>query len=277
MINTIVADFRSNLKFKTIEVGLFRTLAKSIAKNSKAVFIDETHGNVCQVKFTSALGKPERCEIADLLIISILKKSSFRATFWQAKKETQSKWTRTNTGGQLDFKGQYNQWDLLCNRPRIQGVNKFNPPHTLLSSFDSPSIGSFGIFYEKANNIELSYSIAEFVSCHNPHAKSCRMTINGYLEKYMFGRHETISKISIRDFLHSLFSHQIGADLDSNVSDHKWLIQYVQNKLRFSNEKKIDPNVFRDFLRDYGDDDSPQSKDGLSILIIEENIDAAIQ
>lgn len=83
----VVTAFRTSINFlKNDEVQLFRALASAIKGHSTSTFVDETHGGkVCNVSFTSALGVAETCEIADLLIISLLKYGGIRATFWQAK------------------------------------------------------------------------------------------------------------------------------------------------------------------------------------------------
>ncbi|RAJ96427.1 hypothetical protein [Aliidiomarina maris] len=139
MKSKVINEFRVNSNFKSDnEVSLFRKLAKAIVKESKSTFIDETHGgNVCNVSFASPTNKQETCEISDLLIVSLCHKTHrFRATFWQAKKQGVSKWVNvTQDGEQLDFKGQFNQWDLLSRRPEVVGVKSFYPPKDILSSF----------------------------------------------------------------------------------------------------------------------------------------------
>ena len=235
MIKKIIKDFRSGSSFKgDNEVALFRKFAKAVEKNSKSTFIDETHGgNVCNVSFSSATGKKETCEIADLLIVTLQPNTSeMRATFWQAKKQSISKWMNvTNTGSQLDFKGQFNQWDLLSRRPSIQGVKSFSPPKDLLQSFQSPSIGTFGIFYEKNNDIEIAHSIAEFISCPSPAAKHPTLSINGYLSKYKLNIHEAISELDLASFLGSLMAFGVGALLDNSNISHQWLVSRVRQKV----------------------------------------------
>lgn len=125
-IINIANDFRSMSNFtKDGEVDLFRSFSEAIVKNTNSIFIDETHGATkCNVNFDLTTGNKTRCEIADLLIISKRKDIPFlRATFWQAKKQKNPKWiARSSTDNHLDFKGQFNQWDLLNRRPDIDGV-----------------------------------------------------------------------------------------------------------------------------------------------------------
>lgn len=235
MISSIINDFRNSVIFcKANEIALFRALAASIVSHSSSTFIDETHGgNVCNVSFAAATGKTETCEIADLLIISSAPNHSrLRATFWQAKKQHASKWLNvTHTGSQLDFRGQFNQWDLLSRRPAISGVASFAPPIDLLSSFGSPSIGSFGIFYEKGSTIEVAHSIAEFISCPSPSARYPTLSINGYLDKYQLSDADVITRMNLCDFLSALFAFRIGALLDPSYPSHRWLVSWARAKV----------------------------------------------
>jgi len=273
LIPTIVADFRAKQSFpKTGEVDLFRNLADSIADHSHSIFINETHGaKVCNVSFTSATGKTEVCEIADLLIISSSSHGQLRATFWQAKKQVASKWLSATTGNeQFDFKGQFNQWDLLSRRPTISGVGGFHPPPTLLASFDSASIGSFGVFYQRGSLIEVSHSVAEFVACHNPTVKHPTMAINGYLSKYYYSAGEIISRPTLTSFLEALFAHQVAAPLSATMSDHRWLVSYARSKAAKAFGNNVDLRELDRFLNDTPpiDLDMNGPSDGLSVLIV---------
>lgn len=273
MIPTIVADFRSKQFFsKSGEVDLFRNLAISIADHSHSIFINETHGaKVCNVNFTSATGKTEVCEIADLLIISSTPRGQLRATFWQAKKQATSKWLSATTGNdQFDFKGQFNQWDLLSRRPKISGVGGFHPPATLLASFDSASIGSFGVFYQQGSLIEVNHSVAEFVACHNPTVKHPTMVINGYLTKYYYSEGEVIARPTLTLFLEALFAHQVGAPLNATVSEHRWLVSYVRSKAAKVFGGNVDLRGLNLFLSDTPPTDLDLNgfSDGLSVLIV---------
>lgn len=274
MTNTIASDFRKSVSFsKDDEVTLFRALAAAIVKNSASTFIDETHGgNVCNVSFTSITGKTEICEIADLLIISehSSKNGTLRATFWQAKKQAVSKWLNvTSIGSQLDFKGQFNQWDLLSRRPDVSGVSAFHPPTDVLSSFGSPSIGSFGIFYEKGTVTEVAHSIAEFIGCPNPGAKHPTMSVNGYFDKYSVGHSEAIVKQDLNSFLTALLAFEIGAILDSSNASHRWMVQWVRSKIS-SGSPTTSLRSLDAFLEFDGPlpNDGPQSSGGPSILFV---------
>jgi len=279
MISSVITDFRSSISFgKADEVDLFRELAKAIVKNSTSTFIDETHGGkVCNVNFTSATGKAEICEISDLLIVSHSATGGrLRATFWQAKKQAVSKWLNvTSTGSQLDFKGQFNQWDLLSRRPSISGVASFSPPSYLLSSFSSPSIGSFGVFHEKASLVEVAYSVAEFLACPSPAAKHPTLAINGYLDKYHAFNGEVLTKRDLVSFLSALFEFQVGALLDPSQPSHKWLARWVMTKTAGSAAPTAVAALRRFLGEDVGDDsNAPTGATGLSILIVEASDEA---
>ena len=274
MVSQIIADFHSDSAFgKCNEVDLFRKLANSIVKHSPSTFVDETHGgNFCNVNFTSVTGLSETCEIADLLIISMGDNGNLRATFWQAKKQTKSKWlSATSETKQLDFAGQFNQWDLLSRRPTISGVNQFQPPQDLLTSFHSPSIGTFGVFYKQNSVIEVGHSIAEFIGCNNPTAKQPKMSINGYLEEYYYGNsNEVISRLTLNGFLSALFDQKIGALLDPAETAHKWLVQYVREKVSAVRKGRTDLSSLDRFIHDRPPVESAMgdSGDGLSILFV---------
>lgn len=274
MHNKIISEFRNSVNFaKSDEVQLFRTLAKAIVKHSQSTFIDETHGgNVCNVSFVSATGKTETCEIADLLIVSAEGNGTqqLRATFWQAKKQSVSKWLNvTSTGSQLDFKGQFNQWDLLSRRPDINGVGAFVPPTNLLGSFSSSGIGTFGVFHEKGGLLEVAHSIAEFISCPTPAAKHPTLSINGYMDKYSYPFGEVITRSNLLTFIQSLFAFQIGALLEPSNASHCWLVNRVRNKVA----AVADPMALQALNGFFGhdmqrSDDATASFEGLSILLI---------
>jgi hypothetical protein len=271
----IITAFRTSITFaKADEVALFRALATAIEKHATATFVDETHGgNVCNVKFTSVTGKHEACEIADLLIVSANQRgTAFRATFWQAKKQPTSKWiSAASAGTQLDFKGQFNQWDLLSRRPQVGGVGAFQPPPDLLSAFSSPSIGSFGVFFERAGVTELNYSIAEFLACASPTAKHPTLSVNGYLDRYYFGHGEAITRASLGPFLDALLAFQVGAILDPASSTHRWVASFVLGKLRQQNAQSVGARMLTGFFGPNGPEGLGDSvgPTGLSVLFVQ--------
>jgi len=267
----IASAFRAVAKFSSDdEVELFRKLATAIEGGSPSAFIEETHGAVkCNVEFDLTTGTSTRCEIADLLIISRSDFAPFyRATFWQAKKQSKTKWVALGTTDRhVDFKGQFNQWDLLSRRPAITGVPPFAPPSDLLSSFSSGSIGSFGIFYERAAQIELVHSVAKFISCGNPNAKHSVMVANAHIEQYFYNGPEILVRTELLTFLGALLSHEVGAPLDMSNSSHKWLLAYARTKVAATRGTSFDR--FFDRADDVAFTDVPRGNDGLSVLLVD--------
>lgn len=267
----IASAFRTAAKFSTDnEVELFRKLAKAIENGSPSVFIEETHGAVkYNVEFSLTTGTVTRCEIADLLIISRSNFAPFyRATFWQAKKQAKTKWVALGTTDRhVDFKGQFNQWDLLSRRPAVTGLPPFTPPSDLLSSFRSGSIGSFGVFYERASQIELVHSVAEFISCGSPRAKHPVMVANAHIEQYYYNGQEILVRTELLTFLEALLGHQVGAPLDVSTAAHKWLLAYARTKVVAVSGTSFD--AFFDRADDVPLIDVPRRSDGLSVLLVD--------
>lgn len=288
MKNSIIQDFRHNAKFSDSEVKLFQQLAKSTLKYATGIFVDETHGTTSNVEYISIRGVKERCEISDLLIITVDPSTQYtRATFWQAKKETKPQWLK-NVGSQnisdgcFDFKCQFNQWELLSYRPAIAGVGAFSPPKTLLSSSYSPSIGSYGVFYENGSNLEVNYSVAEFITCTSlPKVNSRvtkaqpRMAINNKYEKYSIGFEEKVVCSNIDSFMEALLNFEIGVVLNKNKQEDIWLLKYVKAQVKASKNVIYgnDDITIDQLLPDIPENDSQEYDDsyasgGVSILIV---------
>lgn len=262
-ISKIDTHFASHSSITDGEVELFRLLAKSICKYSKSVFIDETHGKVANVKYQSVKKKQKPCEISDLLIVIYCPRdNAFRATFWQAKKETNSKWNLHKGVSDFDFKGQFNQWELLAYRPLIEGVGKFKPHAKVLSDANSPSIGSFGVFYEKSGRVEVNYSVAEMVTAHTL-ACHPKMSINYRLENYTYWENEVIVTKSLLEFLSSIESFQIGSLINVQNDSDNWLFNYIKEKCKNS------PSPITQQIFDYNTTQNvPQNPDGTSLLFV---------
>lgn len=288
MKNNIIQHFRHNAKFSDSEVKLFQQLAKSTLQYATGIFVDETHGTTSNVEYISIRGVKERCEISDLLIITVDPSTQYtRATFWQAKKETKPQWLK-NVGSQnisdgcFDFKCQFNQWELLSYRPAIAGVGAFSPPKTLLNSSYSPSIGSYGVFYENGSNLEVNYSVAEFVTCTSlPKVNSRvtkaqpRMAINNKYEKYSIGYKEKVVCSNIDSFMGALLNFEIGVVLNKNKQEDIWLLKYVKAQVKASKNVIYgnDDITIDQLLPDIPENESQEYDDsyasgGVSILIV---------
>lgn len=273
-VASIANNFRTSASFATDgEVALFRKLAIAITNSSNSVFVDETHGATTHnVAFNLTTGVSTRCEIADLLIITKSKNHPFlRATFWQAKKQSNPKWISLGTSDKhIDFKGKFNQWDLLSRRPPIQGIAPFHPPSDLLSSFDSASIGSFGVFYQRNSKIEVMHSVAEFIACGSPRSAKPTLVANAFLERYSYMGEEVAVRVALEPFLGALFEHQIGAPVLMTEPSHQWLVSYAATKVAVSGQE-IPDNFFIDF--DYSRPlDVSGKSDGVSVLLVDTDV-----
>lgn len=264
-ITKIINTFQSSADFSADnEVQLFRYLAQAIDKHSNATFIDETHGKVAQVEFHSPINGKDQCEISDLLIITKdVRNQFFRATFWQAKKEKSPRWPEPRGTNNFDFEAQFNQWELLSQRPTIKGLGKFAPYKDVLKKATSPSIGSFGVFYESNGKTEVNYSVAEMVTSSGV-SKHPRMVINERLSQYIAWADETLVCYDLLSFLTSLASFKIGALIDIKKASGKWLTSYIQGKCT--------ANGIHDFMGTEGIPDIPvepnDDGDGISLLLI---------
>jgi len=236
------------------------------------VHIEETHGaSKANVVFDSARKANDRCEIADQLIFSISKSLNIaRATFLQAKYARNTKWANLNPIAQLDFQAQSNQWYLLNRRPEIQGVHKFQPPSDLLSSFNNPAIGTYGVFYRRSGIIDFTYSIAEMVSCASPTVANPKLAINGSLERYTIAKDSAVVCMSIDEFLANLLSFRVGAVIDRSVRSQQWLVSYVKEKAQAAD---VDEEILVaiNSLTDDGFDSEDilgTTGDGVSVLVV---------
>lgn len=268
-ISAIINTFQSSASFfADDEVELFRKLAQAIVRHSRAVFIDETHGNVAQVEFQSFIYGKDQCEISDLLIITKdVRGQYFRATFWQAKKEQFPRWPGPRGKNNFDFEAQFNQWELLSRRPSIKGIGKFAPHRDVLKKATSPSIGSFGVFYESKGRTEINYSVAEMVASSGV-SKHPKMVINEHLSQYSFwgreGGREALVRCDLESFLTALAAFEIGAFIDIKKASGKWLVGYIQ--------RKCTANGIHDFMNVGNLPDIPaglsDDGDGISVLLI---------
>lgn len=168
----------------------------------------------------------------------------------------------------LDSDAQFDQWELLSSRPNITAVLPFSAPSDILGSFSSPSIGSFGVFYEKNGQIEVAHSTAELVSCSKPmvnYKQNTKCIINGLLEKYHHETGEACVAVGLHRFLTSLLQNKIGAVLDCKIATHHWLVAYVMSKLNGS-ANSLSSDFFDGFsIRDV----EPEQADNISVLLID--------
>lgn len=271
MASVVTQDFRRKSNFdKHHEVDLFTSLAHSIETNSKSVFTQVTHGPVKNnVRFKYWRGRQERCEIADLLIISrSVKDGSLRATFWQAKKEQQLK----PEIGKFTFHGQENQWELLSRRPYIQGVKPFTPPPGLLRDFRSPAIGSYGVFYLRGSKIEVAYAVANCISCGSSRTARKPLIIYSRILHHKDLNPDELVALKLKDFLCLLFANRVGARLDPNRKIDNWIISYAKRTLQVSG-RAVAPDYFPAPISSSDVDTSVDYSSGPAVLLIDPRLE----
>ena len=157
------------------EIPQFRALMNSFTSLSSQYFIEEFHGSKHQIYFDTSKPwlprKRARCELCDLLIISYstIEGLNVKMTLLQIK-ISQSLYPSLGNGGifgvdHVRFPANFEQWDLLANRPLLFPTSVFAPPTELLSKAVVPSVGSFGVFHRNAlKNVDFFYSSADCVA-----------------------------------------------------------------------------------------------------------------
>jgi len=310
-INQVVENFRNSANCGDDEVRLFRKFAQSIiaTPKTKAVYIEETHGaHKANVRYFSQVHKVEtRCEIADLLLVVVHPRYGIKATFLQAKKRNNGakyKWkapTVCESPPMFDFKGQFNQWELLAAQRDIRGVGSFNPPSNLLSGAASCAIGSIGIFYcDKYDNVEIIHSIAKYVSASTKSGRKVSgqtkmlanlMLRDVYVLPALYAPYAGSSAIvttSMHEFVTRLFHGFIGSpvcfsslEMDargctSYRENDIWVLDYVDMKLKAAQAIRQDDSIINNLegrnidSRYYhaGEIDLPSNSRGMDILVV---------
>jgi len=140
------------------EIDLFREMNRYLSRKYKSIFINETHQHYVEFMSPSTKCKIKRKEISDLWIITYSpKRRKAKMTFLQAKLLK----NKQPVSSPFRFLGDYYQYDLLANRPKIKDLSSFNFPSTILKEALSDAIGSYGIFYnDTKNRLEFSFSVA---------------------------------------------------------------------------------------------------------------------
>jgi|GEM_PF-2420311 len=164
------------------EKALFSALNESIEAlaSLSAVNSEVIHGNKSLVKFSETFsapffyskdsGKTVKCELADLLIISV-NDIEMRICCLQNKYE------KGITAGMTVADSYYadmRQYYLLNKRPEyiINGT-----PSTLLSDAICPSVGAYGVFYKNGPDYDMNYHSAYVLQELTPGATSRRRKV----------------------------------------------------------------------------------------------------
>lgn len=226
------------------EIKLFNCLMESLKALSPKFEVESYHGSSKQVSFDPLFpwdGRVRaRCELADLLIVwfSDNPANDVRITFLQAKYE------RKNVLKPVKhiYSANLEQWDLLANRPEIDGVGKFSIPPDLLSGATLPSIGSFGFFYHSNAKIELFYSSADCLGIPLPHGNGryyklkARSNIRS-MRTSQAGLTECVHADNLHEFGDALYAGLIGSPI--NECSANWLrsvLRGLSNQGTLANE-----------------------------------------
>lgn len=223
---TLHSAFLRAAQGKSVEVALFRALQDAFNGSSGSTLVEEYHGSRSQVKFTRIRRggrlKP-RCELADLLLINYSANDSGaeRMTWLQAK-VTKKAYLLSSPS----FAANLEQWDLLGNRPQIEGAFKrFSLPSNLLSCAVLPSIGSFGVFYPADGTFDMAYFSGDTLVPVNDH-QSERGTLKfvgprGVRNRGLYD--ELVSAHSLLCFGNAIEHGIVGSPIQ------KWLSSHVQD------------------------------------------------
>jgi hypothetical protein len=228
------------------ELDLFREIQNYLSKKYICTFIEETHQK--QVEFKSIL---TNCvvsrEISDLWIITYSQRNKkAKMTFLQAKYEK----NKNPITIPFSFTGDYFQFELLSQRPKITDKSSFKFPTTILSNSVSDSVGSFGVFYrDYKNRIDFSFSIASDLktkSNANFKTKNKKLYFKESVDYSSFSivckknrDLELRSTLNADCFESSLLNMYIGTPIEDD--------KYILNFLRAYFEKKKEENI-SDFL-----------------------------
>lgn len=153
------------------EVAQFRALKDAFGALRPKFQIEEYHGSRRQVYFRTTqpwLRPRARCELCDLLFIvySTTGHPQVRLMLLQAKLSRSNHTGLCSSLGlhrrPTEFCGNYEQWDLLAYRPKLDPTGVFSPPPDLLSSALVPSVGAFGVFHNSTvGTIDMFYASAD--------------------------------------------------------------------------------------------------------------------
>ena len=153
------------------EIAQFRALKDAFGALKPKFQVEEYHGAKRQVCFYTTqpwLRPKARCELCDLLLItySTTGLPQVRLMLLQAKlsRSTHDKLCSYPGLQRLptEFQSNYEQWDLLSARPRLDPTGVFTPPPDLLRTAVVPSIGAFGVFHRTSSGpIDMFYASAD--------------------------------------------------------------------------------------------------------------------
>jgi len=179
----VLAQTRSGMK--PGEILLFRSLRDAFAMNVHAV---EYHGSGHQVHFQDPYSQLCRCELCDLLVISVGKKH-LRYTCLQAKYEKGGK-------GIFSFTGTARQHHLLSKLPVVIPTNP-KIPATILSKHTLESVGTFGVFTKTPGGMfDMEYAIGSLLSPQRGLPSAATFRSNGNAQFGFVGKMNVINNMT---------------------------------------------------------------------------------
>ncbi|MBQ0090596.1 MAG: hypothetical protein KBT27_14820 [Prevotellaceae bacterium] len=143
------------------EVEMFRSMLNYF--NGRGCRVIELHQHNIRNQRTK-----QECEISDLLIVSYSHRHPccIKVTFLQAKRATKGfGLTPNNTA--FKFGIDTRQYTLLKDCPPINPLNTNLDPNILYDSC-SPSITSYGVFYEQNQSLDFAYEVTQLLKLINP-------------------------------------------------------------------------------------------------------------
>lgn len=207
------------------EIEQFRAMMRSFGSLRPKFYLEEFHGFKRQVYFNTVhpwMRDRARCELCDILLIIYGTNGglSVRMSLLQVKLSRTEHFTSDPSyTGKIEpqtFSGNYEQWDLLSRRPKIEPTTVFVPPPDLLSSATLSTIGTFGIFFKnRPGVIDLFYAAADCLTPDTlPRGPKARLgklkTVTGPATRQVNGWNEATYCPSAYDFAHALFQLEIG-------------------------------------------------------------------
>lgn len=153
------------------EIAQFRAFKDAFRALKSTFLVEEYHGAKHQVYFNTTrpwLRARARCELCDLLLLtySTSGRRQVRLMLLQAKLSRSTHSNLCSSPGlhsrPTQFQANYEQWDLLSARPRLDPTGIFAPPPDLLRNAVVPSIGSFGVFHRTTSGaVDMFYASAD--------------------------------------------------------------------------------------------------------------------
>lgn len=189
--------------------------------------VEEYHGAKRQVYFDTShswLRPRARCELCDLLIISysVAPVAQVRLMLLQAKLSRESHpglcSRKPARSFSTQFAANFEQWDLLSSRPRLDPTGAFSPPPYLLQSAIVPSVGAFGVFHVTARgNVDMFYASADtLLPVGHPTKKYGKLTTTATTSlRYFNGYADVPTCCCLATFGEALFELKLGTPVST--------------------------------------------------------------